>query len=220
MNAANNDSEQEGEREGPMGELMQKIDQIQEWAAKIGAVAEVGGTLVSMLMFMVTIPFPFGLAVAGGYLAYKILSGALTFETIVTAATTVWELIQSIDLSGITALLPEWLVNLWDKIKGKTWDELLTDMIDTMAEWLSDAFPSAAPVIEALTGVAKTVIQTIARIITAITSGSFGLDTFLDICRTVGGAVLEAVRVMVGEAVVGAVADAAGAVVDFVASRW
>ena len=78
----------------------------------------------------------------------------------------------------------------------------------------------AGRVIQALTGVAKTVIQTIARIITAITSGRFGLDTFLDICRTVGGAVLEAVLVRVGEAVVGAVADAAGAVVDFVASLW
>lgn len=220
MNAANNDSKAGAEREGPMGDLMRKIDQVQDWAAKIGAVAEVGGTLVSMLMFMVTIPFPFGVAVAGAYLAYKLISGSLKLETIVTAAKTVWELIASIDLSGITKLLPEWLVNLWNKIKGKSLDELLTDMIDVMADWLMDTFPSARRVISALSNVAKTVIQTIARVIRSILSGSFGLDDFLDICRTVGGAVLEAVLAMVGDAVVDGVKAVGQAVGDFVSNLW
>ncbi len=220
LNAANTDSAQGAQREGPMGELMQKIDRIQEWGAKIGAIAKVGGTLVSMLMFMVTIPPPFGIALAGAYLAYKIVTGGLTFGDIVTAATTIWDLIQQIDLSGLTRLLPAWLVNLWNSIKGKSLDELLISMIDRMSSWLSETFPSAAPVIDALAGVARTVIQTIARIIGAIMSGSFGIGTFLDICRTVGGAVLGAVVRMAAEAAAEAVADAAGAVVDFVASLW
>ena len=220
MNAATPDSQQGAAREGPMGELMQKIDSIQEWGAKIGAIAKVGGDLVNMLMFMITIPPPFGFAVAGAYLAYKLISGGLTIDSIVLAATTVWDLIQSIDMSAIASLLPEWLVNLWNQIKGKSIDELLIGMIDTMAEWLSNAFPAAEPVISALAGVARTVIQTIARIVTAILNGTFGISTFLDICRTVGGAVLTAVIEMAAMAAAEAVADAAGAVVDFVASLW
>ncbi|HRE89129.1 MAG TPA: hypothetical protein PK095_08310 [Myxococcota bacterium] len=220
MNRANNDSKESSQREGPMGDLMRKIDQVQDWAAKIGAVADVGGTLVSMLMFMVTIPPPFGIAVAGGYLAYKIISGSLKLETIVTAAKTVWELISSIDLSGITKLLPEWLVNLWNKIKGKSLDQLLVDMINTMRDWLNDRFPSARRVITALANVATTVIQTIARVIRNILSGSFGLDDFLDICRSVGGAVLEAVLALVGDAVVDGVKAVGQAVGDFVSNLW
>lgn len=203
-----------------MGDLMRKIDQVQDWAAKIGAVADVGGTLVSMLMFMVTIPPPFGIAVAGGYLAYKIISGSLKLETIVTAAKTVWELISSIDLSGITKLLPEWLVNLWNKIKGKSLDQLLVDMINTMRDWLNEQFPSARRVITALANVATTVIQTIARVIRNILSGSFGLDDFLDICRSVGGAVLEAVLALVGDAVVDGVKAVGNAVGNFVSNLW
>jgi len=220
MNAASPDSQQGAQREGPMGELMQKIDSIQEWGAKIGAIAKVGGDLVNMLMFMITIPPPFGIAVAGAYLAYKLISGGLTIESIVLAATTVWDLITSIDVSALASLLPDWLVSLWNQIKGKSLDELLIGMIDTMAEWLSNTFPSAEPVISVLAGVARTVIQTIARIITAILSGNFGVGTFLDICRTIGGSVLGAVVQMAAEAAAAAVAAAAGAVVDFVASLW
>ncbi len=220
LNAANSDSKESAKRDGPMGELMGKIDQVQDWAAKVGAIANVGGTLVSALMFMVTIPPPFGFAVAGAYLAYKILSGSLTWEMITTAAKTVWELISSIDLSAITKLLPEWLVNLWNNIKGKSWDQVLTDMIDTMSDWLTDTFPSAGRVIRALANVAKTVIQTIARVIRSIMSGSFGLDDFLDICRSVGGAVLEAVLALVGDAIVEGVQNVGRAVGDFVSNLW
>jgi len=169
---------------------------------------------------MITIPPPFGIAVAGAYLAYKLISGGLTIESIVLAATTVWDLITSIDVSALASLLPDWLVSLWNQIKGKSLDELLIGMIDTMAEWLSNTFPSAEPVISVLAGVARTVIQTIARIITAILSGNFGVGTFLDICRTIGGSVLGAVVQMAAEAAAAAVAAAAGAVVDFVASLW
>ena len=220
LNQANTDSKESSKRDGPMGELMSKIDRIQEWAAKVGAVANVGGTLVSMLMFMVTIPPPFGIAVAGGYLAYKIISGSLKWDTIVTAAKTVWELISSIDLSGITKLLPEWLVNLWNKIKGKSLDQLLVDMINTMRDWLNERFPSARRVITALANVATTVIQTIARVIRNILSGNFGLNDFLDICRSVGGAVLQAVLALVGDAVVDGVKAAGRAVGNFVRSLW
>jgi hypothetical protein len=220
LNAANSDSKESAKRDGPMGELMGKIDQVQDWAAKVGTVADVGGTLVSALMFMVTIPPPFGFAVAGAFLAYKILTGSLTWEKITTAAKTVWELISSIDLSAITKLLPDWLVNLWNNIKGKTWDQVLTDMIDTMANWLTDTFPSAGRVIRALANVAKTVIQTIARVIRSIMSGSFGLDDFLDICRSVGGAVLEAVLALVGDAIVEGVQNVGRAVGNFVSNLW
>jgi hypothetical protein len=220
LNQANTDSKESSKRDGPMGELMQKIDRIQDWAAKIGAIAKVAGPLVSSLMFMITIPPPFGFAVAGGYLAYQIISGRLTLADITKAATTVWDLIRSIDLSGITKLLPAWLVNLWNKIKGKSLDELLVDMIGTMRDWLCRTFPSATRVITALADVATTVIQTIARVIRNILSGNFGLSDFLDICRSVGGAVLRAVVALVGDAVVDGVKSAGRAVGNFVRSLW
>ncbi|PIE18510.1 MAG: hypothetical protein CSA66_04690 [Proteobacteria bacterium] len=215
LNEANNESEQEGEREGPMAELMQKIDSISEWGAKIGALAKVAGELVTMLTFMATIPPPFGLAVAGAYLAYKLISGGLTFEEIGLAFRTLWEIIGMIG-DSVKELLPDWLTNLWDKIQGKTWDQLLGDLIDNMANWLSDRFPSASGIIRALADMAKDVLTTIANVIRNIISGNFSLDDFLDICKALGGSIATLVLEMVGEAVVDAVGDAADAVVDFI----
>jgi hypothetical protein len=111
-------------------------------------------------------------------------------------------------------------VNLWNKIKGKSLDELLVDMIGTMRDWLCRTFPSATRVITALADVATTVIQTIARVIRNILSGNFGLSDFLDICRSVGGAVLRAVVALVGDAVVDGVKSAGRAVGNFVRSLW
>lgn|GEM_PF-2084045 len=215
LNQANNQEEEKGKQEGPMAELMQKIDSLSEWGAKVGAVAKVGGTLVSMLTFMVTIPPPFGQIMAAGYLAYKLLSGGLTFDDIKTAFTTLWEIIGMIG-DAILSALPDWLKNLWQKIRGKSWDQLLGMMIDNMSDFLVDLFPSARSIIEALADMAKGILSDIARVIRNIISGGFGFDDFIDLCRSIGGRLLGLIAELVGDAVVDAVEDAAGAVVDFI----
>ncbi|MCA9514867.1 MAG: DUF4157 domain-containing protein, partial [Myxococcales bacterium] len=215
LNQADKGDSEKSKQDGPMGELMQKIDEVQAWGAKIGAVAKVGGELVSILTFMITIPPPFGIAVAGIYLAYKIISGGLTLEDITTAAKTVWELIEQLAASAMS-LLPDWLVALWNQIKGKSLDDLICDLIDNAAKWLTDRFPSAGPVIEVFADMGKTLVKTAAKLIRAIVAGTFGFDDFIDLCREFGGAMLGAIAELVGEAVVGAVEDAAEAVYDFV----
>jgi len=214
MNQADTQEEQKQKQEGPMGELMQKIDSIQEWGAKVGAVAKVGGHLISMLTFMVTIPPPFGVAAAGIYLAYQLLSGGLTFEDIVTAAKTLWEIIGMIG-QAILSALPPWLVKLWEQIKGKSWDQLLGDLIQNMANWLIDLFPSARKLVQGLADMAKGILSDVARVIRKIINGGFGFDDFIDLCRSIGGRLLTLVAELVGDAVVDAVSDAADAVVDF-----
>jgi hypothetical protein len=214
-----NDSAESRERDGPMGELMTKMDQVKDWGEKIGRIGAVGGFLINLLTFMITIPQPFGLIAAGAYFAYKVISGEITFELIGQAFRDLMSIIELIG-ANLASILPDWLVNLWNYLNGKTWDEILNDMIMKMAGFLGDMFPSARRVIDALAGVAATVISTIARVIRAIVDGSFGLDDFLDICRSVGGAVLTAVIALVGDAVVEAVGDAVNAVGDFIGSLW
>ncbi|TNF25049.1 MAG: DUF4157 domain-containing protein [Deltaproteobacteria bacterium] len=215
LNQGNNQEEQKQKQEGPMGELMSKIDQLSEWGAKVGAVAKVGGTLISMLTFMVTIPPPFGVALAGAYLVYKLLTGGLTFDDIKTAFTTLWEIIGMIG-DAILSALPDWLKNLWTKIKGKTWDQLLGDLIDSMSGWLIDLFPSTRKIVEALADMAKGILSDIANVIRNIINGGFGFDDFIDLCRSIGGRLLGLIAELVGDAVVDAVSDAADAVVDFI----
>ncbi|PKN59008.1 MAG: hypothetical protein CVU56_02635 [Deltaproteobacteria bacterium HGW-Deltaproteobacteria-14] len=215
LNQADKQEEAKSKQEGPMGELMQKIDSISAWGAKVGALAKVGGPLISMLMFMVTIPPPFGVALAGAYFAYQLLTGSITFDDIVTACKTVWEIVGLIG-DAVLSALPDWLVNLWNKIKGKTWDQLLGDLIDNMSGWLIDLFPSARRIINALADMAKGILSDIAGVIRAIISGNFGFDDFIDLCRSIGGRLIGLIAELVGDAVVDAVEDAAGAVVDFI----
>ncbi len=221
MNAAGNDAEQAGEKEGPMAEMMAKIDSIQAWGEKIGTVAKVGGELVSCLMFVATLGLPAGLIVAAGYLGYKFATGELTMDEIVSAATTVWELIQEIDLSGLTKLLPDWLVSLWNYIKDKSLDDLVCEMIDWVCGTLRDWFPSAEPVIEVIETEGKNVVRAMGRIVRAVLDGAMpSLDDFLTIAKGLGGGIAIAVVEMLATIAYEAAADAAGAVVDFVASLW
>ena len=199
-----------------MDELMAKLDEAQVYAKKIGCVAKVGGHLISMLTFMVTIPQPFGAAAAGIYLVYQIISGGLTWDDIVTACQTVWEILSEIASAAVDALLPAWLVNLWNKIKGKAMDELLGDLIDKMADWLGDLFPSAASIIDALAEMAKDVVSTVARVIRNIMRGGFSLDDFLDICEVLGGRIAILVAEMIADAAVEFAGDCVEAVGNFI----
>jgi len=215
-NAVDTQAENERKQEGPMDDLMRKLDDVKEWANKVGCLAKVGGTLVTMLTFAATFG-PLGPQVAIAYFAYELLTGNLTFDEIRTAFETVFDIIRLVGQAALE-LLPDWLRTLWDRLRGKSWDQILGDMIRWMADKLLELFPGARRIVNELIGVARDAISTITRIITRIRSGGFGFDDFLDICRTLGGAVARAVAAMVGDAVVDGVRDAGRAVVNFVTS--
>ncbi|MFT7583373.1 MAG: phage-related protein, partial [Myxococcota bacterium] len=130
--------------------------------------------------------------------------------------TTVWEIITEIAPAGIAALLPEWLVNLWDKIKNSTPEDLLNEMIEAMGDALSDMFPSARGIVDELVDMATGIVDTVGGVIRNIISGNFGLSDFLDICKELGGAIAGMVLGMLADAALDAAADAANAVGDFI----
>jgi hypothetical protein len=220
-NQANNDSKESSKREGPMGDLMRKIDAIQEWGAKVGRIAKVAGPLVSALMFVATLGLPAGLLVAVGYLAYKFAVGDLSFALITEAAKDVWAIIQEIDLSAITKLLPEWMVTLWNRIKGKSVDDLLCDMIDWIADTLTGWFPAAGGIIDVIRDEGKNAVRAMARLVRCIVNGTMpSFDDFITIARALGGGIAIAVASYLARAAGRAVANAGRAVVNFVASLW
>lgn len=214
-NKVDNQKEEESKQDDPMAEMMSKFDDVKEWGAKIGTLAKVGGHLVSMLTFMVTIPWPFGMAVAGLYLAYQLITGGLTFEEIVEACKTVWEIVGLIG-EAVLSILPDWLTNLWAKIKGKTWDQLIVGLIDKMADWLIDLFPQATKLIKGLADIVGDTITKVANIISKIINGGFGFDDFIDLCRTFGGALAGLIAELVGDAIIEGAEEVGRAVYNFV----
>ncbi len=221
LNQGNNDSKEAGAKDDPMADLMSKLDEVTSYGEKIGNIAAVGGEMVSALMFVATLGLPAGLVVAVGQIAYKFAIGELTFAKIEQAGRDLWSFIQMIDLSMLTRLLPDWLVSLWNYIKDKSLDDLLCEMIDWIADTLNDWFPSASPVVDVIREEGKNVVRAMGSIVRAVISGSIpSLDDFLTIARGLGGGIAIAVAEMLASMAAEAVADAAGAVVDFVASLW
>ncbi|MFO0749884.1 MAG: DUF4157 domain-containing protein [Myxococcota bacterium] len=199
--------------EDPMAGLMAKIDNVQKVAAKIGNIAKALSIVMEALKWAVTIPLPWGLLFAAGYLAYKHFSGAIDFVQVWTDIKDIWKLVQ--DNGGLQKIMPQWLIDLYNKINdvggtisgalGKAADKVVEIIQSALPDWVGGAIRALGDV---LRGAGATMIRIYNIVKNGISGGISGVKDFAKMLVEMGGEAASVGARMLRDAVV-AVGEAA-----------